>query len=631
MMMRGGMGGGAGGGGGSWRGGMAGGGRNRMAEEPVELQSSPWAILRRLVPILAEFRSQILLALLSVLLASGLQMLMPLGFKFTIDYVIANDERALLWLVGGGLVLIQTLRYGLAYAQRMTIAIASQQLVYHMAKRLFEHVQRLSLRFYERQGTGEIISRATNDVQALQRALQGGVVSSAIGLVNMVAYAVIMLLLHWKLAMLVFCTVPLLLVAGAISAGMLRSRYRKVQEKIAQVNAVLAEDITGVRVSKAFAREQTQLARFQSQNRENLQANMSTAQVQAVATPAIQMIAMLGMCVVLLAGAWYVMSGSATLGTLAAFVSYLIAFYQPVEQLNQVNQSMQQALAASERIFQFLDEPFEVTEDSGATSLAQVQGAVRFDHVWFSYDPKVPVLKDVCIEAQPGETVALVGHTGSGKTTIVNLIPRFFDPDRGRVTLDGHDLRDLTLRGVREPIAMVIQETFLFGTTIAENIRYGKLDATPAEIEAAAVRAHAHEFIAKLPQAYESPVGEGGARLSRGQRQRIALARAIVKDPRILILDEATSDVDTETETLIQDALSRVMQGRTTFVIAHRLSTIREADQIIVLDKGEIVEQGRHEELLARGGAYHALYDIQFAPQESRRRDEAESVPTAAG
>ena len=265
------------------------------------------------------------------------------------------------------------------------------------------------------------------------------------------------------------------------------------------------------------------------------------------------------------------------------------------------------------------------------TPCTYVQGAVTFERVSFAYNPGVPVLKDITIAAQPGETIALVGHTGSGKTTIANLIPRFFDPQEGRVALDGQDVRDLTLESVRRSLAMVIQETFLFGTTVRENIRYGKLDATQAEIEAAAEQAHAHEFIAKLPQGYESPVGEGGVMLSRGQRQRIALARAIIKDPAILILDEATSDVDTETEALIQDALSRVMQGRTTFVIAHRLSTIRSADQIIVLDKGEIVERGRHEELLARNGTYRALYDIQFAHQEEASGAASPSLAPAAG
>ena len=609
---------------------MTGRRRTSMMEKP-EFQTSPWQVLKRLAPIVADYRRQVIIALVSVLAASSLQMLVPLSFKYTIDEVIPSGDLTLLWFIGGGLLVLEIVRYFLGYAQRVALAIAAQQLVFEMAKRLFEHVQRLSLRFYERQGTGEIISRATNDVGVLQQSISGGTVASAIRLFTMLAYAVLMLLLHWQLALIVYATVPLLLLAGLVSANMLRSRYRLVQEKIADVNSALAEDISGVRVSKAFAREDAQRRRFQSENRENLQANMSTAQVQAVATPAIQLIAMLGMGIVLLAGSWFVIGGTMTLGTLATFVTYLIAFYQPIEQLSMVNRSIQQALAASERIFQFLDEPTEVLEKPDAHDLHAVQGAVTFEQVGFAYNPGVPVLKDINIAAQPGETIALVGHTGSGKTTIANLIPRFFDPQEGRVALDGQDVRDLTLDSVRRSLAMVIQETFLFGTTVRENIRYGKLDATQAEIEAAAEQAHAHEFISKLPQGYDSPVGEGGVMLSRGQRQRIALARAIIKDPAILILDEATSDVDTETEALIQDALSRVMEGRTTFVIAHRLSTIRSADQIIVLDKGEIVERGRHEELLARDGTYRALYDIQFAHQEEAAEAAAPSLAPAAG
>jgi ABC-type multidrug transport system fused ATPase/permease subunit len=333
------------------------------------------------------------------------------------------------------------------------------------------------------------------------------------------------------------------------------------------------------------------------------------------------MISALGMALVLGVGTWQILNGGLTVGTLVAFVSYLIQFYQPVEDLIRVNNTLQQALAAAERIFEFIDEQPEVKERPDALVLGRVQGAVRFEGVTFAYEPGKPVLHTVSLAARPGQIVALVGHTGSGKTTMVNLIPRFYDPDAGRITVDGHDLCDVTLDSLRDQIAVVIQETFLFGATIRDNIRYGRLEATDAEIEAAAKQAYAHEFISQLADGYDSWAGEGGVLLSRGQRQRIALARAILKDPRVLILDEATSDVDTETEVLIQRALEQVMQGRTTFVIAHRLSTIRHADQIIVLDHGRVVERGTHAELLdpqgRGGGHYRDLYDAQFAGQEA--------------
>jgi subfamily B ATP-binding cassette protein MsbA len=622
MMGRGGFGGG--GFGGMMRGGPGGG--MSLREVPA-LKTSPWAVTKRLGGMLGSHRNFVFYALCCILAGSAVQMLMPLAFKHVIDVTIPTGNVRELMVIGIGLTLAQCLRYVFAFGERYYVLVAAQQLVYKVAKDLFEHIQILSLRFFEKWGTGEIISRITNEIQVLQQAINGGTVRALAGVFNMFAFAIIMLFLSWQLALLCFITVPLLYFASTFTADKLRVRFLRVQESIADVNNVLQENISGVRVSKAFAQEGEQRRRFHNENVGNLTANMSTATVQAIATPAIQMISALGMALVLAVGTWQILAGVITVGTLVAFISYLIQFYQPVEDLIRVNNTMQQALAAAERVYEFLDENPDIADKPGAIDLpdavvetngvAHAPGdAVAFENVTFAYDEGKPVLHEVSLAAQPGQIVALVGHTGSGKTTIVNMIPRFYDPDGGRITVNGYDLRDITLKSLRDQIAVVIQETFLFGASVRDNIRYGRLDATDEEVEAAAREAHADEFISQLPDGYEAWCGEGGALLSRGQRQRISLARAILKNPRILILDEATSDVDTETEVLIQKAMETIMKGRTTFVIAHRLSTIRNADQIVVMDHGRVMERGTHRELLDAGGYYRELYDAQFAGQE---------------
>jgi ABC-type multidrug transport system fused ATPase/permease subunit len=619
------MGGGGMGMGAMMRGGQPGGWRATPADRPT---GPAWPLVKRLAGVVAEYKGRLLVALVTVVAASALQMVPLWATKEIVDHTIPSGNYQVLVLAAVGLIALHALRYGLNYLNRMAINLTATTLVYRMAQRLFEHVQRLSLGFYERTGTGEIISRATSDVGVLQQSLTGGVIGAILGVLSMIAYGTIMVVMDWRLALVVFATVPLLLTASVVFSRMLRERYRRVQEEIAGVNAVLAENITGVRVSKAFAREGEQLTRFTNQNSRNLDANMSTAAVQSVSTPLIQMIGTLGTAAVLLYGTFLISEGALTIGTLVAFVTYLAQFYAPVEELLRINTIFQQALASAERIFDFIDEKPQVSERPGALAMTEARGEVRLEHITFGYQPGVPVLHDITLTALPGQIVALVGETGSGKTSLVNLLPRFYDPWEGRVLLDGHDLRDLTLDSLREHIAVVLQETFLFAGSVRDNIAYGRLGATEAEIAAAAREAHAHEFIERLPGGYGAPVGEGGVMLSRGQRQRIALARAILRDPRILILDEATSDVDTETEVVIQKALERVMQGRTVFVIAHRLSTVRQADLIVVLDHGRVVEQGRHADLLARPrGAYRQLIEAQFSETHS----EAETQISAGG
>ncbi|HVG95711.1 MAG TPA: ABC transporter ATP-binding protein [Chloroflexota bacterium] len=559
------------------------------------------------------------LAGLSLLAVSVLQLVPPWVTKTVIDSVIPAGDRRLLFAAAGALVALHLLRGAMAYVNRYVVTWVGQHVLFAMGRDLFGHVQRLSLRFYERRESGEIMSRLTGDLNVLQQTLYGNTITSIVGVFKLGIYAVILLGLNWRLALLVMCTAPAMVVASAITAALLRPRYRLVQEKAAAVNTVLQENISGVRVAKAFAREHAALDAFEERNQESMRAALDTRAVQAVSGPLVQLIQTFSLCLILWYGGSLIHLGALTVGALVAFMSYAGAFYQPVNELIQVNNVLQQALAAADRIFQFLDETPDVVDRPAAAELGRSEGRVRLEGVEFAYIAGQPVLHGITIDALPGQTVALVGHTGSGKTTIVNLIPRFYDPTAGRILVDGRDVRDVSLRSLRAQIAVVLQETQLFHGSVRSNLLYGRLDATEEELVRAARLANAHDFVVELPEGYDTVVNEGGTRLSRGQRQRLSLARAILKDPRILILDEATSDVDTETERLIQQALERVMTGRTTFVIAHRLSTVRNADQIVVLDHGRIVEQGTHASLLARGGRYRELYEIQFAAPEALR------------
>jgi ABC-type multidrug transport system fused ATPase/permease subunit len=586
--------------------------------------------LRRLGSYMAVHKVVLGGAGLSILVVSALSMIPPWLAKHVIDDVISRPvgARSVLFQIAAALLIIHVARALLTYANRYAIAWAGQKVVLAIGRDMFGRLERMPLKYFEKQESGVTMSRLVNDVNAIQQALIGPTVNAAVGIVDMCIYLVILTTLNWRLTLMIAATVPALIVTTRIISDVLRVRYRKVQESTAKVNAVLQENVAGVRVARAFARESTDRQRFDTQSRQNMGANMDAVKVQAVAMPTMQMIGAAGTSLVLWYGAAQVMMHQMTVGELVAFMTYLVAFYMPINFFSEVNNVASQALAAADRIFGFLDEPIE-QEKPGAIDLPPIRGQVRFEGVQFAYEAGRPVLQDVELDVRAGEMVALVGHTGSGKTTLANLVGRFYDPTAGRVTVDGHDLKDVTLYSLRSQMAIVLQETFLFGTTVRANIAYGKLEATDEEIESAARLANAHDFIVKLPGGYAFEVAEGGTRLSRGQRQRIALARAILRDPRILILDEATSDVDTETELQIQAALDRVVQGRTVFVIAHRLSTVRNAHKIVVLDHGRIVEVGHHDELVARNGQYRQLVEMQFAPPSANGAAHRVPAPVA--
>ena len=568
--------------------------------------------LRRLLYYVGLHRKAIGIAFLALSAASLLNMVPPWALKITVDDFIPRADAAGALRIAGALMLIYAARGALNYLNFYLFARSSQTIVYELSRDMFIRLVRHSMRFFEGQRTGETVSHLTADVTAVQQAMQGQVLTAGAGIVTMGLYLVVMLTLDWRLTLVILSVVPLMLIASVITARMLRVRYRRVQESIANINTAIEENVSGVRVSRAFAREEADTQRFQTENRANLQANLNTTMVESIATPLIEGLSTLSVAAMLAYGGWQITIGEMQPGTLIAFLAYIQIFHQPLTELVRVNYVVQSGLAAADRIFQFMDVPRHIVDRPSAVDLVQPRGRVEFRSVDFTYDGATPVLQDLSVTAEPGQTVALVGATGSGKTTMVNLIARFYDPTSGQILIDGNDLRDLRMESLRSRLAYVPQETFLFSGTIAENIRYGDPEAGDGQVAAAAALARADDFIGQLDDGYETMVGDGGLRLSRGQQQRVALARAILADPAVLVLDEATSDIDTESEYEIQQALVQVMRDRTSFVIAHRLSTIRNADLIVVLDEGRIVQRGAHTDLITQPGPYRDLHAAQF-------------------
>ncbi|NLF17535.1 MAG: ABC transporter ATP-binding protein [Lentisphaerae bacterium] len=526
-------------------------------------------------------------------------------------------------LAAGGLgALIASLR-------TRVIQRAGACVVRDLRRSLYAHLQKLSLRYYESRRTGDVMSRVTGDVSHAEMLVTHVGDHFLVEIVSLVITVGILLAIHPQLALVALLPVPVLLVLMYRFGKTVRPVYFQIRERIGALSAKLQDNISGIRVIKAFSTERAEAARFDSANQAVFDQQVEGVRLMARAFPLIGFVQGLGTIVVTAVGGWMLLQPepTLTLGGLFAFSAYVSQLYQPIGHLFMVYNTILQALAAGDRIADILETAPDMTDRPGATAIKAVDGEIRFDRVSFAYDPSQPVLSAISLHARPGQTIALVGHSGSGKTTLANLIPRFYDPTDGLITLDGHDLRDLELAALRRQIAVVLQDPFLFHGSIAENIRYAIPDAGMDAVRAAAEAAHADEFITAFPQGYESLIGERGVKLSGGQKQRLSIARAILADRRILILDEATSMIDTQSELLIQAALERLFHNRTCFVIAHRLSTIQRADQIIVLDQGRIVEHGRHHSLMAAGGVYARMYRAQFRLDDE---DTAAVRPAAA-
>ena len=573
-------------------------------------------IYRRLFGFLRPYRKEVLIAYVSVLFAAGLNLIVPQILKNAIDSGLDSGEATALFWAGGMILAIAIVRGAAAFAQRYYGEWITHRIAYDLRNRFYSILQRLPFAFHDQAQTGDLMSRATGDITESARFIGIGLMDLTATVFLMVGVIVAMFLESVQLALYALGPMLILIYATVRFGGIVRPRFKLIQEQMGLLSSVMQESLTGIGVVKAFAREPHEMEKFDAQNEEWFTRRYGLIKVWANNWPLFTLILSASIFLLLWFGGPSALAGEITIGSLFALISYALMLNGPVQRLGFLVNMAATAGASATRVFEIIDQPVEVADSPDAPELGQIEGHVSFENVGFAYEGGSAVVAGVTFEAHPGQVIALIGPTGSGKSTVTNLIPRFYDPTEGRVLVDGHEIREVKVESLRKHIGIVLQDPFLFGLTISENIAYGKPDASPEEIVAAATAARAHNFIMDTPAGYETKVGERGVTLSGGQKQRIAIARALLYNPRILILDDSTSSVDTETEHLIQQALAVLMEGRTTFVIAQRLLTLKSADMILVLDGGRIVERGTHDELLRGNGLYRHIYDLQLKDQE---------------
>src|SRR6056297_182451 len=558
------------------------------------------------------YMGEIIGGLVCLIIVGILGILVPWLFKFLIDDVLINGNKIILNYIAGGAVLLYLLKGIFNYGQKYLISGMSQHVVVDIRKDLYQHLQKLSLSFFERQRTGDLMSRITNDVNVIQNIFTLGLSNFILQPIMIIGIIGFLLYIDWKLALVSFIIIPLVSYAINKFGFKMRSISSRIQNEMSNVTNILQETLSAVRIVKAFNNEDKEIKKFSEANERTLQENLKGVQVEATITPIVEIIIALGSAAFLWYGGHKVLRGAMTTGELITFIGYIGLLVSPINILSRSYNRIQKGVGAAERIFKLLNIEEKVVEKDNAKKMPAIKGEVVFDEVDFSYKNDEKVLKEINLKIKPGEMIAIVGHSGAGKSTLVNLIPRFYDVDSGEVRIDGINIKDVTLKSLRKQIGIVPQETFLFKGTIEENISYGVEHKSREEILDAAKKANAHQFIVEFDKGYDTEIGERGVSLSGGQKQRISIARALLTDHKILILDEATSSLDLKSESLIQEALERLIKDRTTFVIAHRLSTIINADKIIVIEQGEIVEKGKHNELIKNEGYYYNLYKSQF-------------------
>lgn len=576
-------------------------------------------LVKRLFTYIAPYKNSLIVAVILMTISSLAGTAGPAIIGFAIDKGIRANSFDVLrfWTL---VFLFTTITEWLTNRARVRImAFVGTKIVADVRSELFRHLHRLTLNFYSNYSVGRLMSRLIGDVGVLLDFVTWSITGLFRSVFNLVGIIVAMLLLNWQLALVAFAVMPLMIILTNYWRDRVRQAYRATRQRLALINGYLNESISGIRVTKSFTREERNFQHFDDLNLSFFDANIQATRLSALFFPGVDFIGSLATALVVGVGGWLVLGDDLTAGTLVAVVLYVERFFDPIRELAQRYNTFQATMAASERLFELLDLEPDLVDVPGAIPLPQIRGEVEFKDVSFAYREKGrPVLNNINLLAKPGERIALVGETGAGKSTIIRLLSRFYDVTDGSLTIDGHDVREVTSDSLRQQLGIVLQDTFLFTGTVADNIRYGRLNATDEEVLAASKAVGAHDFISRMSDGYDSEVGENGSNLSVGQRQLVSFARALLADPRILILDEATSSVDTATERIIQRALDTLMEGRTSFVIAHRLSTIINADQIIVLDHGRIIEQGTHQELLARRGRYFNLYTMQWAQQKNK-------------